>query len=265
MTRTMTNEELEEDWLDWLRAGNLSPNTIRNRKYTLATFAATHELTTATTQDVLDHLRTRHGGAWSRAGHLAALRSFYRYGVGMGLVEHDPTAMIRSIKVQAKPPEPVPRSVLDRAILLSDPRTRFMLLLGSRAGLRREEIATLHSSNVTPTHLVIVGKGDKQRRIPIHPDLRPYLDELTPGWAFPSHVLPGHHISPETVQRAVTKAMGGEYTTHALRRYFATSAYRATKDLRTVQALLGHSDPMTTARYVQADDDAMTAAVLAVA
>ena len=101
----------------------------------------------------------------------------------------------------------------------------------------------------------------------MHPALREPCDELRahPGWAFPSHVLPGRHVTPETIQRLVTKALGEPWRTHDLRKFAATSWYNATLDLRTVQALLGHADPATTVKYVNLNEDAMRRAVLAVA
>jgi integrase len=161
----------------------------------------------------------------------------------------------------------VSRGTLDRALILSRPHVRFALLLGARAGLRREEIAGLHARHVGRGFLHITGKGGKARRVPIHPDLRPYLAELATAdtWAFPSHVHPGQHVTPETICRWCSDALGPPWTTHSLRRRFAVSAYEGTHDLRAVQVLLGHSSPTTTARYIHADDDALTAAVLAVA
>jgi integrase/recombinase XerC len=261
------NDALVGAWLDWLASGNLSPNTIRNRRYTIGTFAAHVDLMTASSDDILAHLDGLTGGPWSRSGHLAAIRSLYFWMHGMGHREDNPAGMIRSVKVHERTRPALPKGTLDRAILLADDRTRLALLLGSRAGLRREEIATFHSSCIRGDSLVIVGKGSKERRIPMHPQLRPYCDELRthPGWAFPSHVLPGRHVTPETIQRLVTKALGEPWRTHDLRRFAATSWYNATLDLRTVQLLLGHADPMTTARYVHANDDSMTRAVLAVA
>jgi integrase len=261
------NDDVLTAWLAWLEAGEVTASTLRNRRYTLGTFARGHDLLTATAADVAAHMDGLPGGAYSRAGHLAALRSFYFWCQGSGLRPDDPTAIMRSVRVHAEPKDPCPRGRLDRALILSKPDVRFMLLLGSRAGLRREEIATLHSTCVHGRTLVIVGKGRKQRRIPVHPSLRPHLDDLVrhPGWAFPSHVKPGQHVTPETIQRRVTAALGGGWTTHSLRRRAATDWYNATNDLRAVQELLGHSDPSTTARYVHADTDRMTAAVLAVA
>lgn len=264
---TTRNDELMADWLDWLASGNLSPNTVRNRRYTLASFAADRDLTTATTADILDHLRALPGGAWSRSGHLAAIKSFYKYASAVGAVDHDPAAIVKSVRTHDRSRPLLPSGALDRALLLADDRTRLALLLGAYAGLRREEIATFHSTCIRGDALVIVGKGSKERRIPMHPRLRPFCDELRahPGWAFPSHVKPGEHVTPETIQRMVTKALGEPWRTHDLRRLAATRWYDATHDLRAVQELLGHADPATTSRYVRPNDAAMTRAVLAVA
>ena len=269
MTRTLTQDAaaLVAAWLAWLASANLSPNTIRNRRYALTRFAVGRDLLAVTPQDIVDYLAGLPGGAWSRSGHLAAIRSFYVWAVGMGHLDRSPAALIRSVKTHDRTRPTLPKGTLDRAILLSPPDVRLALLLGAYAGLRRAEIAAFHSSCVRGDVMVIVGKGSKERRIPIHPRLREALDELTahPGWLFPSHVKPGEHVTPETIQRMVSKALGEPWSTHDLRRLAATRWYDATHDLRAVQELLGHADPMTTAKYVHANDDAMRAAVLAVA
>ena len=260
------NDDTIEQWLDWLRSGAVSPATLRLRYYTLRQFARLHPLDTATTDDVLAWLRARPSAA-SMATGLSALRSYYRWATLSGRLPADPTLMVRPVRVPVHDMLPVSKGALDRALILSPPKVRFALLLGARAGLRREEIASLHARHVGRDFLHITGKGGKSRRIPIHPDLRPYLDDLARAdtWAFPSHVKPGEHVTPETICRWVSAALGGPWTTHSLRRRFAMSAYEGTHDLRAVQALLGHSSPATTARYIHADDDALTAAVLAVA
>lgn len=262
------DDALIAGWIAWLESGNLSPNTIRLRRHAITRFARGRDLTAVTTDDIVAYLRAAPGGEWSRAGHLAAIRSFYVWMQGTGRRPDNPAALVRSVKVHERSRPALPTGVLDRAILLAtDDLTRNALLLGSRAGLRRAEIAAVHSSNVDGDELVIVGKGGKERRIPIHPDLLPMVEDLRrrPGWLFPSHRNPGQHVTPETIQRAVSAALGEPWTTHSLRHWFASRAYDATRDLRTVQELLGHADPATTVKYVRPNTDAMRRAVLAVA
>jgi site-specific recombinase XerD len=73
------------------------------------------------------------------------------------------------------------------------------------------------------------------------------------------------HVTADYVADRLEKCLPDGWTAHSLRHRFATAAYNATKDLRAVQQLLGHARPETTARYTLVGDDAMTAAVMAVA
>lgn len=160
-------------------------------------------------------------------------------------------------------PKPVPEDVLRRALDGADAEQRRAILLGAYAGLRLSEIAAFHSRSVTDLGLVVCGKGRVTRRIPVHPLIVPELDFT--GWAFPSWRRPGEHVGESYIADRVETALGKPWTTHTLRHRFGTQTYRACHDIRTVQALLGHSSPMTTARYIALSNDDLAAAVLAVA
>lgn len=155
------------------------------------------------------------------------------------------------------------------------------MLLAALAGLRRAEIATLHTSQIGATDLLVVGKGGHHRRVPLHPDLAEELRaELArrrrgshgSGWSgrwvtehgylFPSDRDPGP-ITPAHMGRIIARVLPEEWTAHSLRHRFATAAYGAQRDLRAVQELLGHAKPETTARYAAVPDGALSTAVLA--
>lgn len=225
-------------------------------------FAREHDLLAATPADVQEYLGRPCRGPNGRKSVLATLRSFYRWALARGYVDSDPTRLARTIRVPQGIPRPVPEAVLARALDRADAQTRLMLLLGAYAGLRRAEIAALHADDITQDGLVICGKGGRTRRIPIHPRLATEL-RFT-GWAFGSPVRSGQHVGPSYVAGRVEAVLEG-YTCHSLRHRFATCAYRATRDIRAVQELLGHSSPTTTAKYVLIDEDSLEAAVLAVA
>lgn len=252
-----------EQWLAWLAAGNVAGSTLRLRRCLIGVFADEYDLDTATGDDVQEFLASRPGGAWSKASYLSTLRSYYKWAYLSGRIDRDPTSLTHAIRVPPGVPRPVPEIVLARALMHADYQTRFMILLGAYAGLRRSEIAAFHSRAVGDGVLTIRGKGGRTRRIPIHPRLIPYLDFQ--GWAFPSPRRPGWHVTGETVCSHVAAALGNGWTTHCLRHRFATRCYHGAHDLRAVQQLLGHASPDTTAAYVGIDDDALTAAVLAVA
>ena len=132
---------------------------------------------------------------------------------------------------------------------LSDERTKLMIELGVRAGLRRAEIATLHSEDVSGV-LYIRGKGDKERIIPIDDEFAERLLERGPGYIFSKSGDPSQHLTPKYVGELISKVLPDDWSAHSLRHHFATAVYSGTQDLVAVQQLLGHSSVATTQRYV---------------
>ena len=198
-----------------------------------------------------------------------AAASFYRWAMYEELLDVDPSAAMPSARVRQGLPKPVPEDVLAAAIARADWQGRRILLLGAYAGLRRSEIALVHSDNITAEGLRIVGKGAKTRIVPLHPVLIAELQDVN-GWALPSPAAVdyhpaygGGHLSANHVAVMAAKWLGGGYSTHSLRHRFATRAYAATHDLRAVQTLLGHASVATTQIYVQVAADSLTAAVMA--
>lgn len=264
----MTNDELLAAWLDYYRAGHRSAGTIRVRRCHLRQFATWFDapLTTATMTDVAGFMGSRsHLGVESQVSLRASLRSFFGWAVEAGHIPASPAARLPSIRRPRTVPRPVPEDVLMAAMAAADDETRLILALGAYAGLRRNEIATLHRDNVTVTHLRVTGKGGRTRSVPLHPVLRGLLDAWPEtGYIFPSPLRAGRPVGPDYVARRVEVALPDGYTAHKLRHRFATQAYRGTRDLFAVQRLLGHSNPETTQRYVLMDEDSMLAAVLTI-
>ena len=258
----MTNDELIDSWLRWKASGNLSADTIKQRGYHLRAFAREHDLAAVQLDDIVAWLNRPGRGSSARKQIRSSLRGFYSWAAATGVLDSNPTLLAHPIREEPSVPKPVPTLVLERAIAQADHEVGRMLHLGAYAGLRRAEIAAVHSDDVTDFGLYVRGKGRKQRRIPIHPRLVPFLD--FDGWAFPGR-FPGKHVTPDFVADRLERALDGSWTAHSLRHYFATQAYRATHDLRAVQILLGHASPTTTARYVLLDDDALDQAVAAIA
>ncbi|MGL1956298.1 MAG: site-specific integrase [Colwellia sp.] len=145
----------------------------------------------------------------------------------------------------------------------SDYRNFAIFSLAIGCGLRRSEISKINIEDIRGTTLHVCGKGNKSRKS--------YLSKFTrnavTGWlnqlnrkkgALFVHVTQGDRIKPQRLGNKgihyVTKAIQEKckiktFTTHDLRRTFATTLLHANTDIFTVQSLLGHSDPMTTKRY----------------
>ncbi len=140
------------------------------------------------------------------------------------------------------------------------------LSLGMYQAMRREEIATLPWSAIG-RRLRVVGKGDKERNIHLHPSVRAKLEGVDPQGEF---VFPGRfggHVSPATVWswiRRLGDEAGLHVTPHTLRHTCLATQHDNTGNLRAVMTFAGHSRPETTSGYTRTTDAAMYEAMMSV-
>ncbi|WP_407568349.1 tyrosine-type recombinase/integrase (plasmid) [Arsenicicoccus dermatophilus] len=252
-----------------MEAGGRRPGTIEQRRWWLGRLAA----------DMPDPWTVRPGdlalwlsredwqGETKRAGR-ASVRTFYAWAVHAGYLVASPADALPPVRRVRTLPRPAPTDAVTAALGTSGDRVRLALMLGALAGLRRSEIAAVHSSDVTGATLRVRGKGGHERIVPLHPDLREALAVAVartgPGWLFPSPAGSGGHLTAAHLGRQISAALPPGVTPHALRHRFATQAYAAGRDLRAVQELLGHATPETTARYAAVPDGALQLAVAGV-
>lgn len=255
---------LINEYLGWLAAGDPSTGTLRLRRSQLTHFDRHYPIMTATEADLAAWLAAPGLKRETRRSRKAALHGFYRWAQARGLVEQNPAALLHRIKPDDGLPRPITEHDLARAFALADSETSLMLSLGAYAGLRRSEIAAMHSDWVQPMGLMVIGKGGKVRRVPTHPLLAPRLVGLD-GWAFPSPRIPGRHVSSTYIEDRLGAVLPNGWTPHALRHRFATATYVACRDITVTQRLLGHANVATTMRYVSLVDDDLDVAVNAVA
>lgn len=115
--------------------------------------------------------------------------------------------------------------------------------------------------NLQDHALRVMGKGSRERDIPIPERLRPRLvnwrarDGHGAGWVFPSSQRIGQHMSPTMLWRdvkdsAIVAGVERRVTPHVLRHTFATELLRQGVDIRVVQELLGHASLKNTQIYV---------------
>jgi len=203
-------------------------------------------------------------GGWApetRKSARSAIRTFYKWAYDTRRTDADASARLPTVKVTAPPPRPAPDAALEAALDRSDSRTRLMLLLAARGGLRRAEVASLHTSHVQGEALRVTGKGGKVRSVPIHTEVAEYLGQLPEGYVFPGG--DSGHLSPDRVGRIMSDALGPGWTAHTLRHRFATKGYAAGHDLFSLQEVLGHASPDTTRRYTATTYAAALAIVMA--
>jgi integrase/recombinase XerD len=148
----------------------------------------------------------------------------------------------------------------------SDLRHRAMLAILYGSGLRVSEVTRLKVADIDSARNVLwvrFGKGRKDRQALLPPKLcellRCYWRSRRPGeWLFPG-ARPGQPTSVKTIFRACRKAarsagIGKSIHPHLFRHAFATHLLEAGVNLCTIQALLGHANLTTTARYLQVAD-----------
>lgn len=256
------------DYLQWQRRRGLADSTIELRRVRLFAYVRwldEHGVAApdATEAHVEAFLAARPRGLHDvgRAGWLSCLGLFHRWLVRTGRADHDPTADIPRPRVPRGLPRPLEWD--DVAMLLrattGRPALHAWITLAAYAGLRCAEIAWLPARPVLDTgngpHLLVLGKGRKERLVPAHPLVLAALNRVqTPrqGPLFPVDDT-GADVTPYLVSRRICRLMrhlGIDGTAHALRHTFATACYVASDgDIRTVQELLGHSSPTTTAIY----------------
>ena len=147
-------------------------------------------------------------------------------------------------------------------------RDKALLALMMGCGLRRAEVVALHMEhwNSKDSTFTFIGKGNKQRKVYLPPDLEPILDKWflargnEAGTIFPAiykgsgaPVMKFKDMQPSSiyriVQRRAEKAKIADITPHDLRRTFASRMLEAGVDLFVLKQSMGHASLTTTARY----------------
>lgn len=217
------------EWQTWMRAAGRPETTRGLRVYQLRRFADAHPEGpwSVTTDGILRWLAQEGWAAETRRSFRAALRTFYGWAHASGRLDHNPAGLLPPIRPARHAPRPAPERAVADALLSADDRQRLMVLLAVREGLRRGEIARVHSDDLIEEaggwSLRVHGKGDKIRVVPLSDDVALELMVLPSGWAFPGQV--DGHLSPEYVGKLVSRLLPDGWTTHTLRHRFATNAY----------------------------------------
>ena len=218
----------------------------------------------------------------SLSRNMSAIRNFFKYLHKNYDIENTAVGMVRS----ARPPKTLPKPLgQDEALQLLHAaygaqkekwqglRDVALLTLLYGCGLRISEALNLTISdwNSNPDVLIVKGKGNKERIVPLLPLVKKAVSAYLKERAFEvSAQSPlfigarGEQINPGVVQRQIRRlrrqlGLPESVTPHALRHSFATHLLEAGSDLRSVQELLGHASLSATQRYTEVDTHHLTA------
>lgn len=275
-------------FIEYIESGKrYSKLTVRNYKRDVLGFAEwfnnrigldKFDATKVSAEDIRDwiiyRLDTAELSAASMNRELSSIKSLFSYLRRIGVVEKDITKRISSLKTPKVLPQFVPQSRMDELLEstreqmysqdFKQVRNSLIISLLYGCGIRLAELLDIKLGDITNGSVKIHGKGDKDRLVPLLPELvsrvEAYVeccrrcgieltaaDKLIVGSA-------GKPLSRSTVQRVVRQEMmaanvQGRKSPHILRHTFATHLLGKGADMREIQELMGHSSLSTTQHY----------------
>lgn len=284
-------------WHDWLRhERRASANTVEAYRLDLANLFnfLNHHYGQAINLQLLAELKLSDFRSWlahsaahdhqaaSRARAVAGIRSFFRWLDRSGILHNQAIELLKLPKTQRRLPRPVTeiqandivalaKNVVDENWIGLRDEALFTLLYG--AGLRIGEALALNGGAFHHhDRLTVIGKGNKERNVPILPIVRAAIDKYIKACPVkPQHNTPlfigerGDRLNAAVAQRHMRLLrrqlnLPDTVTPHALRHSFATHMLASGADLRSLQELLGHSSLSTTQLYTQVDASQLAAA-----
>ncbi len=229
--------------------------------------------------DYLSNLKQRNYAEATVARKVAALKSFFQYMQAEGVIRRNPAESLESPRVGRSLPKALSVTEVDE--LLEQPmkknspeakRDRAMLELLYATGLRVSELVSLdvEDVNMSGPYVRCMGKGSKERTIPIHEQAAGAVTSYINDGRLP--LVKNRKESALFVNRrgerltrqgfwlilkqyAKDANIATSVTPHTLRHSFATHMLRGGMNLRHVQELLGHANISTTQVYTQVAND----------
>ncbi len=216
----------------------------------------------------------------STARALSSVKSFFRHLERNGRASNAAIETVRGPRLPKSVPRPLTRGEAAEALAAAGEnvlpwvaaRDTSLLLLLYGCGLRIGEALALDRREAPRGDTMVVrGKGDKERMVPVLPVVRRAIADYLaacphdPGADGPLFIgVRGGRLNPRMVQglmQSLRRRLGlpETATPHALRHSFATHLLAGGGDLRTIQELLGHASLSTTQRYTEVEAETLLA------
>ena len=255
-------------FLEYKRAAGVADTSLLTLRRRLRAFAA--EICTppelVSQQQLVRYLASRKAVETKRACR-NLFTAFFTWFEAAGYRADNPARLLPAVRRATPHPKPCTDDMISAALERATAEERLMVLLAATCGLRRGEIARVHSSDViTGTHgersLIVHGKGGKQRIVPLTEELAQSI-VAADGYLFPGRW--DGHVEESYIGKRVSRLLPPGYSCHKLRHRFATVAYTDSHDMLAVARALGHSSTDTTQAYVALPEEALRALMEAAA
>ena len=199
-------------------------------------------------------IKIAHLNAKTISKKLSAIRGFIEY-----LNENGMNAVLKSddsVKVAKTLPKPISHQHILEALEYSDIQEKLIIIMLYTLGLRISELSSLELNNITDEWVRVLGKGNKQRDLPIISSTKKVLDEYLGVFVLKKFLFEkdGEKLSENSLRYIVTKVfrkIGIKVTPHQLRHSYATSLLNSGAPIVDVSELLGHSSMATTQIYTK--------------
>ena len=231
----------------------------------------------------------------TRARRLSAIRQLYRFAHEEGWRADNPALRLKGPGRDLRLPGTLDHAEVDALIeaakgygrgKMDQKRNGALLELLYATGMRVSELVELPVASVrgAPRMILVRGKGEKERMVPLSPPAMQALAEwlvlrdaagdvarlagkpqskyLFPGPGVAGHLTRQHFYLLIKDIAAAGGVSPAKVTPHTLRHAFATHLLAGGADLRAIQMLLGHADVVTTEIYTHVLDDHLKALVL---
>jgi len=241
---------------------NMSENTVNSYTHDLEQFyefIGDKKITEVQPVDISNfivYIRTKNNSVRTSNRKLSALKTFFSFMVRRNIIQYNPASSIESGKIPKRIPKPLTTYEINNIITtISNPRDKLILEILYGTGIRREELIKLKVDdiNLFSGELRVIGKGDKERIVPLTDSLinllKQYLKTHNNHWLFPGKNS-NTHISKRRINEIVSR-WGSGITPHRFRHSFATHMFENGADLKVIQDILGHENANTTQIYTK--------------
>ena len=199
-------------------------------------------------------IKIAHLNAKTISKKLSAMRGFVEYlndnGISCVLKSDD------SVKVAKTLPKPISHQHILEALQKSDIQEKLIIIMLYTLGLRISELSSLKLDDIKDEWVRVLGKGNKQRDLPLMGSTKKILDEYLGVFVVNKFLFEknGEKLSENSLRYIVTKVfrkIGIKVTPHQLRHSYATSLLNGGAPIVDVSELLGHSSMATTQIYTK--------------
>lgn len=287
-----------EDFIDEMKIENKSKNTIRSYEASIGEFLDYVQKSFSVDRFDIEHIRKitkkdilayrnflvgkqgENGKKLSPASvntKMRPLSKFFNWLLELEYINSNPYTKIKAVKEGEKVPVFLTEEEQEKlllAILDMSLRDRLMITMMLYLGIRRGEVVKIEVSDIDGNHILIRGKGKKQRVLALNEEIMYLLSEYLPQYnnkyLFVSE-RGQHQLSEESVRLIFNEALelsginperAKLLTPHKLRHTAAVNYVSKNIPLNVIQVILGHENTQTTQIYAHVRSDVVDKAML---